>query len=47
MGYLIVAGLMLVTIFFGGLSLTARSRETKALAEMEYQTAKWVYRMAA
>jgi hypothetical protein len=47
MGYLIVAGLMLVTIFFGGLSLTARSREKKALAEMEYQTTKWVYRMAA
>ena len=47
MGYLIVAGLMLVTVFFGGLSLTARSRESKALAEMEYQAAKWVYRMAA
>lgn len=47
MDYLIVAGLMLVTVFFGGLSLTARSRETKALAEMEYQAARWVYRMAA
>ena len=47
MGYLIVAGLMLVTVFFGGLSLTARSRETKALAEMEHQAAKWVYRLAA
>ena len=47
MVYLIVAGLMLVTVFFGGLSLTARNRETKALAEMEYQAAKWVYRMAA
>ncbi len=47
MGYLIVSGLMLATVFFGGLSLTARSRETKALAEMEYQAAKWVYRMAA
>jgi hypothetical protein len=47
MGYLIVAGLMLVTVFFGGLSLTAQSRETKALAEMEYQAAKWVYRVAA
>ena len=34
MGYLIAAGLMLVTVFFGGLSLSARSRETKALAEM-------------
>lgn len=47
MGYLSVAGFMLVTIFFGGLSLAARSRETKALAEMEYQATKWVYRMAA
>ncbi len=47
MGYLIFAGLMLVTVFFGGLSLAARSREIKALAEMEHQTAKWVYRMAA
>jgi hypothetical protein len=47
MGYLSVAGLMLVTIFFGGLSLAARSRETKALAEMEHQTTKWVYRPAA
>ena len=46
-GYLIVAGLMLVTVLFGGLSVTARSREAKALAEMEYQAAKWVYRIAA
>ena len=45
--YLIVAGLMLVTVLFGGLSLTARSREAKALAEMEHQAAKWVYRIAA
>jgi hypothetical protein len=47
MGYLIVAGLMLVTVFFGGLSLNARRREIKALAEMEHQATKWVYRMAA
>jgi hypothetical protein len=47
MGYLIVAGLMLVTVFFGGLSLTAQSRETKALAEMKHQAARWVYRVAA
>lgn len=47
MGYLIVAGLMLATVFFGGLSLTAQSRETKALAEMKHHAAKWVYRMAA
>lgn len=47
MGYLVIASLTLVTIFFGGLLMTARSRESKALAEMEYQSAKWVYRMAA
>lgn len=47
MGYLSVAALMLATVFFGGLSLAARIRETKALAEMELQAAKWVYRMAA
>jgi hypothetical protein len=47
MGYLIAAGLMLGTVFFGGLALSARSRETKALAEMRQYAAKWVYRTAA
>lgn len=47
MGYLIVAGLMLAAVFLGGLSLTARSRETKALAEMRSNAARWVYRPAA
>jgi hypothetical protein len=47
MGYLIAAGLMLAAVFFGGLSLTAQSRETKALAEMRHHAARWVYRMAA
>ena len=47
MGYLIVAGLILVTVFFGGLSLPAQSREAKALAEMNHHAARWVYRMAA
>jgi hypothetical protein len=47
MGYLIAASLMLATVFFGGLSLTARSRETKALAELRHHSAKWVYRIAA
>ncbi len=47
MGYLIAAGLMLGTVFFGGLSLAVRSREIKALAEMEHQADKWVYRIAA
>ena len=47
MGYLIAASLMLAAVFFGGLSLTARSRETKALAEMQHHAGRWVYRMAA
>ena len=47
MGYLIAASLMLAAVFFGGLSLTAQSRETKALAEMRHHAARWVYRMAA
>lgn len=47
MGYLIAASLMLAAVFFGGLSLSAQSRETKALAEMEHHADKWVYRTAA
>lgn len=47
MGYLIAASLMLATVLFGGLSLTAQNREAKALAEMKHHAAKWVYRMAA
>jgi hypothetical protein len=47
MGYLVVAGLMLATVFFGGLTLTAQSQETKALAEMKHHAGRWVYRMAA
>ena len=47
MGYLIVASLMLGTVFFGALLLTAQSREVKARAEMEHQAAKWVYSLAA
>lgn len=47
MGYLMIAGLLLVTIFFGGLSWAAQSREKKALAELKYDASRWVYRMAA
>lgn len=47
MGYMITAGLMLAAVFFGGLSLTAWTRETKALAAMQQHGAKWVYRLAA
>jgi hypothetical protein len=47
MGYLIVAGLTLAAVFFGGLSVSARRREIKALDEMKYTATRWVYRMAA
>ena len=47
MGYLIVAGCMLAALFFGGLSMSARRRETKALDEMKHTATRWVYRMAA
>ena len=47
MGYLIASGLMLAAIFFAGLSVTARSREIQALARMQYDSNRWVYRMAA
>ena len=47
MGYVIAASLMLMAVFFGGLGLSAWSREAKALAEMRYNAAKWVYRTAA
>lgn len=47
MGYLIAASLMLAAVFFGGLSLTAQSRESKALTEMKPDADKWVYRIAA
>jgi organic hydroperoxide reductase OsmC/OhrA len=47
MGSVIAACFMLATVFFGGLSLSARTRETKALAEKNRDAARWVYRMAA
>jgi hypothetical protein len=47
MGYLVAATLGLAAIFFGGLSLSARIRESKALAEMKRHAARWVYRTAA
>lgn len=47
MGYLIAAGLMLTTVFWGGLSLAVRSREEKVLARMSYEASRLEYRMAA
>ena len=46
-GFLIASGIMLAAVFFGGLSITARIRETKAIAAMQHSSAKWVYRLAA
>jgi hypothetical protein len=47
MGYLIVAGLMLTVVFWGGLSLAAQSREEKALVRMNYEASRWGYRTTA
>lgn len=46
MSYLIVAGLLLATVFFGGLTMAAQSREAKALARLRMDADRWVYRMA-
>jgi hypothetical protein len=46
-GFLIAAGLVLAGLFFGGLSMSAGSREAKAAAAMQRNSSKWVYRMAA
>jgi hypothetical protein len=45
-GYLMAAALALCSIFFGGLLLSAASREAKALADSKRNAARWVYRMA-
>ncbi len=45
-GYLIVAALALCSIFWGGLIMSAASRESKALAEAKRNAGRWVYRMA-
>lgn len=47
MRYLIAAGLLLVTVFVGALSMAVRSREAKALEQLRRDTDRWVYRMAA
>ena len=46
MAYLISAAFLLCTIFFGGLLLSAASRESKVLAEARRNAGRWVYRMA-
>ena len=47
MSYLIAAALALGAVFFGGLILSAASREAKALADMKRDSSRWVYRLAA
>jgi hypothetical protein len=47
MGYLMAAALALFSIFFGGLMLSAATREAKALTEARRNTGRWVYRMAS
>ncbi len=47
MSYLIAAGLLLATAFFGGLTMAAQSREAKALAWLRRDADRWVYHMAA
>ncbi len=46
MGYLVVAGVLLATIFLAGLSMAARSREARALAQLRRDADRWVFRMA-
>lgn len=47
MTYLIAAGLLLATVFLGGLSMAAQSREVKALAQLRREADRWAFRMAA
>lgn len=47
MGFLVAAAVGLAAIFFGGLTMAGTSRERKAVAEMNRNSARWVYRMAA
>lgn len=45
-GHLLAAAMLLCGVFFGGLVLSAASREAKALAESKRNAGRWVYRMA-
>ena len=46
MTYLIAAGLLLATLFWGGLSMAAQSREAKALEQLRRDADRWAFRMA-
>jgi hypothetical protein len=47
MGYLMAAAVLLCSVFFGGLMLSAANREAKALAEAKRNAGRWVFHMAA
>ncbi|MBS0181886.1 MAG: hypothetical protein JSS39_05745 [Nitrospira sp.] len=47
MSYLVAAGLLLATVFWGGLSMAVQSREAKALAQLRREADRWAFRMAA
>jgi hypothetical protein len=47
MSYLLAAGLLLASVFLGGLSMAAQSREAKALAQLRRDADRWTFRMAA
>ncbi|MBS0152604.1 MAG: hypothetical protein JSR31_16870 [Nitrospira sp.] len=46
MGYLIVASVLLATVFLAGLSMAAQSREARVLAQMKRDAERWAFRMA-
>lgn len=45
--YVIAAGLLLATVFLGGLSMAVQSREAKALVLLRQDADRWTFRMAA
>lgn len=45
--FLIAAGLILATVFWGSLLMAAQNREARALAQLTRDADRWVYRMAA
>lgn len=47
MGFLLAAAVGLIAVFFGGLTMSGAMRERKAMAEMNRNSARWVYRTAA
>jgi hypothetical protein len=46
MGYLMVAGVLLASVFLAGLSMAAQSREARALDQMRRDADRWTFRMA-